>query len=321
MPRLPLIALLLHALLLVPGSADDLAPLPAPAWKLRPEVQVDSAGLFQDQLFALETTSTPLQRTRLADPPSPGQVLTLSGDQILSLLRQHNPDFAGPLTGAPQVRITRRTRTLPEPELLELLTATLQRDHVRDRGDLELRLARPWPPTPIPDEPFVLKVTDLPTLGVTPHFVVRFELLGSRERFADCQAVVQARVYREVLIARSSLKRGLPLARADLLLDRRDVLPLREPLEAAARFDDSLELTENVSPGSPLTTRSVRSRPVVRRGQLLDAVIQDGALNITLKVEVLEDGQAGQTVRVRNPLSRRELSGKVMNETTLLLSL
>lgn len=318
--RLHIVQFLLAVL--TSGMSIAEVPVTAPtSWKLRPDAQVDSAGVFLDQILTQDDPTVTDAHTRLADAPSLGQPCTLTRDQVLALVRRQNADFNGTIAGADRVRISRRTRTLAETELLELLTTALQQNHVRDRGELELRFARPWNPAQIPDEPFLLKVTELPTLGVTPNFIARFELVGGRERFAEWQAVLQARVWRDVLIARASTKRGQIITGADLAVERRDILALREPLEVGARNDDSLELVEMLSPGSPLTARSVRTRPLVRRGQFVDAVIQDGALNITLKVEVLEDGQAGQLVRVRNPLSRRELSGKVMNEQTVQIPL
>jgi flagella basal body P-ring formation protein FlgA len=49
--------------------------------------------------------------------------------------------------------------------------------------------------------------------------------------------------------------------------------------------------------------------------------VQDGVLNISMKVEVLEDGAPGQTVRARNVQSRRDLRGRVLDEKTILISL
>ena len=43
-------------------------------------------------------------------------------------------------------------------------------------------------------------------------------------------------------------------------------------------------------------------------------------MTISLKVEVLEEGAVGQSVRVRNPVSKREFRGKVQNEQTILVS-
>ena len=65
----------------------------------------------------------------------------------------------------------------------------------------------------------------------------------------------------------------------------------------------------------------MRLRPVVARGQTADAVVRDGAMLISLKVEVLEEGAPGQMVRVRNPQSRRELRGKVQDEKTIAITL
>ena len=38
------------------------------------------------------------------------------------------------------------------------------------------------------------------------------------------------------------------------------------------------------------TARSIKQRPVIKRGKTLDALVQDGTLQILVKVEALEDG-------------------------------
>ena len=71
----------------------------------------------------------------------------------------------------------------------------------------------------------------------------------------------------------------------------------------------------------PFVDDSIRARPLVLRGQMVEAVFQDGTLGISLMVETLEDGTLGQTVRVRNPKTKRELFGKVENEKTIRITL
>jgi flagella basal body P-ring formation protein FlgA len=85
--------------------------------------------------------------------------------------------------------------------------------------------------------------------------------------------------------------------------------------------DDSLEISENVQSEMPLLNRAVRVRPAILRGRIVEGLFQDGTLSISLKVETLEDGLVGQTVRVRNPKTKRELYGKVQNDQTVLISL
>jgi flagella basal body P-ring formation protein FlgA len=268
------------------------------------------------------TSRSDLSPIRLADAPAFGQTASLSRAQLAALREKAAPELAtNGWSGAAQIRVARRARLLNENELHDLLTATLQREVVKERGELELRFSRPWTAVQVPDEPLELKVLDLPASGVTPNFIVRFELVSGQDRVGPWQVVVQGRLMKDVLVARSNLKRGQSLAEADVTTERHDVISLREPLEPSALGEPGMELNESVSAGQSLLARSVRRRPVVQRGQLVDAVMFDGSLNITLKVEVLSDGLPGQTIRVRNPKTKREFYAKVQNDQTVLFSL
>ncbi len=290
-----------------------------PAFLLLPQAQVDSQGLFLSQVV---TSRAALPLIKLGAAPALGQTTTLTRAQIGELLQKAAPECAAAhWGGASQVRISRRLRLLGEAELKEQLTAVLQREYVKGKGELELRFARPWTAVNIPDEPFTLKIQDLPSNGLSANFIVRFELRAGEESVGSWPVPSQARVWREIWVARSTLRRGQLLTGADLAQERRDVLLLRDLLDTAATQDSTLELAENVPAGIALTVRSVRIRPLVHRGKVVEALVRDGALNISLKVEVLEDGIPGQTVRVRNLQSRREFYGKVHDEQTILVSL
>ena len=44
-----------------------------------------------------------------------------------------------------------------------------------------------------------------------------------------------------------------------------------------------------IEAGNTLLARDLKPRTVIHRGQIADGLLQDGALNIMMKVEVLED--------------------------------
>jgi flagella basal body P-ring formation protein FlgA len=297
---------------------------PGLACELRATAAVDSTGIYLHQLLARPIPGLPPESAHLAPAPGFGQAVVLSRDQLTALLGAAIPGWGVPYwSGAPSVRITRRARSLGEAELRDLLSATLQRDSVKDRGELELRLGRAWTPVWVPDEALGLKLLDLPAAGVSPNFIVRFELQSpsATDRLGPWQAVVQARVMKEILITRVPLRRGQGLQEGDFTLERRDVLALREPLDAATLRNPSLEVVEGVAAGQPLLARALRPRPVVQRGQMVDGLVRDGALQINLRVEVLADGLPGQIVRVRNPKTKREFYAKVQDEQSVLISL
>lgn len=232
-----------------------------------------------------------------------------------------SPQAAPTEPAATPPAVVPKERTLGESELLQLLTAALQEEYVGDRGELELRFIRPWDSIKVPGEPLTLKILEMPNAGVTTTFIVRFELHAGKRILGNWQAPVRAQIWREIWVAGSALRRGDRVATANITRERRDVLTIRSPLADFPEGDTTLELAEPLQAGSPLLARSVRVRPVVHRGQMADALVRDGALSVTTKVEVLEDGAPGQIVRARNPQSHRDLSGRVLNEQTILISL
>jgi len=246
-------------------------------------------------------------------------VLALAGGLGSTRLEAGEPAPAA--IAASPASVVQSTRTLTETDVLALLTATLQRDYVKDKGTLELAFTQPWTAITVPDGPLSVKILELPTAGVTSSFIIRFQLCTPQQNLGTRQATVQAHVWREVWEAHSALRRGQPLSGADVGRERCDVLNVREALADFTADDPSLELAEPVPAGIPLLARMIKPRTVIRRGQLTDALLQDGALSITTKVEALEDGALGQIIRARNPVSHRDLTGRVVDSRTILISL
>jgi len=291
------------------------------AFQLQAEAKVDGKGIFLTQLVAPALHAS-LPSLRLAPAPVLGQTMSLSRRQIIDLAKESCPDlnttnWSGPLT----VHISRRVRQLCETEAADMLRAALQHDYVGARGELEIHFSQPWQPATVPDEPVSLHLTEVPSAGVLPNLVAGFELWCGQERIASWQAPLQARIWRDTPVAHSPLMRGQLLREADITLERRDLLTQHEPCIPFPVTDASLEAVSSVQAGSPIWSRLTRDRPVLRRGQIVEGVFHEGPMTISLKVESLEDGALGQTVRVRNPKTRRELYGKIQNEDLVLIAL
>ncbi len=302
-------------------AAESTNAAPANALRLLSQATVDSQGVFLDQLVE-NGTENPALHLRVAAAPLFGQPLILTVSQVISAVRTQDVDLVkSAWSGAQKIRITRRARLLQEADVKDMLQAVLQRDYVRDRGDLEIFLTRAWTPVQVPDEALELKVVDAPVAGVNPSCLLRFELLAGRESVGKWQTSVQAKIWKEVWVAAGPLKRGQLLSANDLARDRRDVISLRDLLTEPPNDQCPIELVENLAAGAPVWMRSIRPRAIIHRGDLVDAVVQDGIMSVSLKVEVLEDGIFGQAIRVRNPETRRELRGKVQNEKTVVVPL
>jgi len=224
-------------------------------------------------------------------------------------------------TNSPAASAPAVPRRLEEEELRGLLLAALHRLRADDSAEWELTFTRPWTPVAVPEGPLCAEVVEPAVNRITPTCVLRFDLRAGRKLLGSWQAQIQAHLWSEVLVARSSLHRSQPLEPADFARERRDLLTLREPLFELPSHNAGYELAESVPAGSVLSAHAIRLKPVLLRGQLADAVIRDGTMMISLKVEVLEEGVPGQIVRVRNAQTHRELRGKVLDEQTIAIPL
>jgi flagella basal body P-ring formation protein FlgA len=302
------------------GQADGSAGSPEGPLRLtlNAEAQTGVEGIYLNQIVSVPA-GVSLPALKIGDAPPLGQVVWLTPTEIAARAGQ---TALGPLpptwAGAARVQVGRRARQLDEPALIELLTETLQPE-VANQGELELRPASPWKPVTVPDDPLTLKLVDFPANGLWPTFVVRFELAVGAERLGAWQTVVKARLFREVLVAQASLRRGQALSPGDFKRERRDVLQHRDALAELPLDWTGQELAQSLSAGTVLSGRALRLRPVIHRGEVVEAVLIDGSLHISLKVEAMEDGAPGQIVRARNLTTRKELRGKVRDEQTIVV--
>lgn len=306
--------LLLLASCLAGFAAESLGTL-----ELLPQVTVGSRGILLSDLVT-NKTDQPLPPVQLAVAPAIGRPMFLTRLQVADLLNKKAPELScSNIIGADRIKIVRAARIVTEALLKEMLTGVLQKEYVKDHGELELRFGRPWNNILVPDEALSVKIVEMPTTGVSPSFICRFELIAGNDTVGTYQQPSQAKVWKEIVVARSNLTRGQLVRDADLGLEKRDILNSRDYLTTVPLDDPYLELRENLPPGTQLTARSLRLRSIVKRGRQVDAMFQDDSLTIAVKAEALEDGVPGQIVRVRNLQSRREFKGKVQDEQTVVV--
>jgi len=316
---LPAWRVIVFFIILGGGFINSLQASSSPALQLAPVAEVTGDGVFLQQMV---TYSQPLPDLRLCDAPAVGATLALSRAQINDLLAAAYPTLMTTnWTGADTIRILRRSRTLNEADAIALLTSALQENYVKDEGKLELDFNEPWDAPVVPDEPLTVKILEVPTAGVAPLFIARFQLCTATETVGTWEMTLRAHVWRDVWVAHSDLLRGGLVADADVMRDRRDVLEVHEPLADFFPGDTSLELANSVPANRILMERDLKLRAVIHRGQVADAILQEGSLNISIKVQALEDGAPGQIIHALNPSSQRNLTGKVLDEHTIAISL
>jgi len=186
--------------------------------------------------------------------------------------------------------------------------------HLSLTGELKLSLSRPWSPLKLPAPDYSIVVAEWPTNGISGTFLVRVKISSDGELVADWLVPLQAQLWQDVWVANTRLERGQPLDRSLLASQKFDTLRERQPPISAQVDPSSLELTNSITAGRPLTRHDVSIRPIIRKGQIVEVSAQQGLLSITMKALALENGAVGDLIKLRNLESRREINGQIINE-------
>lgn len=198
--------------------------------------------------------------------------------------------------------------------------AALQRELVARysiEGDLKLSFLQPWKPLPISNAQDWKLVVDLaPNGGLTSTSQVRFHIESGGKTVGDWLLSVRAQIWRPIWFSTRRLDREK--SRTQLFVPKNfDILSEKLSFVPADTDLSVYEMAQTVSQERPLSWRDISLRPLVKKGQLVNVVVAEGALNISMKGISLGNGGAGEMVSVRNMDSRKEFSAKVININTV----
>lgn len=116
----------------------------------------------------------------------------------------------------------------------------------------------------------------------------------------------------DALVAARPLARGLALTAADFSHQRLDLAAL--PSAALTRPDQLVgrKLRYPVAAGTALHVALLEPAPLVRRGQTVTLLSGRPGFEVSVSAEALANGENGESVRVRNPATRRIVEGIVV---------
>lgn len=113
-----------------------------------------------------------------------------------------------------------------------------------------------------------------------------------------------------VVIAAGELRRGSVLTASDLNLTELDLAGVRNPCTDPAELIGK-QLKRTVRLGEPIDRTAVEFPPLIKRGELVTLTARRGALVLSATGVAREDGNAGQTITVRNNASQKDIQARV----------
>ena len=229
--------------------------------------------------------------------------------------------YVPPTSGNERIRIAppaakQTAQVVTEAEFLSRLEKELAKQFNAD-GELRVSLGRAWQAIRVPGEDWQISVPDLPMGGLSKSFLVRVKISASERVWFDQQVVVQAQLWKPVLVATRRLERGQPLDSSAAEIQTQDVLRERVPLIPAGTKLENQEVLQAVAEGRPLTCKDIALAPLVRKGAVVEVVAGDGKLSISMKGMAMGTGGMGDAITVRNMDTRKDFQARVVDRNSV----
>jgi len=297
----------------LPAQADEAAPAVSDMLTLRDRIMVDADVVRLADLFE-ETLSD--GDIAVAQAPRPGQTMTLDARFLQQVARAYRLDWK-PASKYQKVVIGRMSQRITAPmvrgaiadSLTERLGGESDLDVALDGGDLEF---------------------DLPTDVENSIAVSAINFDPASNRFAavlvapaDGPPVIQRNVFGTVFeMAQVPVPKHLISAGAIIAADDLEWQPVHLARLSGNSLTDAEQLVGRMAKrplkaGQVLRTSDVAVSPIIRKNDLIRLVVRSGQMTLSVQGKALQDAAMGQTVRVINVNSNRQLSGTVVDAGTV----
>jgi len=294
--------------MLLPATADALEV------RFQPKAQVDGQRIRLGEIASLkpESASHRLADTPLFDAPQGGEIEVYKAATLKAYVLDAVPSGTSiSWSGAEKVAVHRHGRLIKGEDVARLVESYLQ--------DMEGELAAThlaFSPENFPD-PFTVERGEL-THEVIPsnedvvgsrYFIVRFRLDGRLVRNVTVRGDLDATA--PVVTAARDLDRGTRLGKDDLELREKDITRSGEfftSLDKAA----GKRVKRDIDAGDIVEHRKVARPILVKRGEVVTMEASRGALVLMAKGVARSKGKEGETIKVRNTGSQKEILCEVV---------
>ena len=259
-----------------------------------------------------------VRRVVMGQSPPAGQERLLYGRHIVARLKQHGlPVNDLELHTPAKIRVTRASRHLPSREIEAVVMQAIHSRMPWDRQQATIRLLRGIKPVVLSAGPVHTEVS-FPVhndfLGPT-SFTVSFRVDGNLEKRLYGTATIE--VTQDIVTTVRPLDRGAIITEADIHLTQ--VSLSRLPRRVLMHPEDVIgkRTKRTLQAQAMIHAYEVENLPLVRRGDAILILVESPTLTVTTVGEALEAGHRGDTIRVRNVMSRREVRAVVVDRKTV----
>lgn len=256
--------------------------------------------------------SQKLQRIVIGRAPLPGRSLTASKSLIVSRLRPHIDPNLLEFPGNIQTTIHRAALRVPGEDIEHAVKDYIQQQ--MDLNDYKVKILSPVRDIFLPKGELAFDVKPLGNHkkeGGNRTYKVSFRIDGKDAKTVTVRTYIK--VYKQVVMARHTIKANQRIQPTDLVIQRRNVdrLPQQYITDATSLVGQVAKRA--INPKEVFKQNAVEAPAVISRGDTLQIVFETQGLRLSAPGVALDKGAIGQKISVRNIKSNKVVFAQVIN--------
>ena len=291
-----------------------------------PEAQVQGPQIILGDVAEIQgepaDTVARMRQVLLGQAPPAGVERLLSKSTLVTQLKHQGLwTQALQFQGALQSRVTRASQRLEPQHMETVVRQALSRRPPQTTQPTSIRDIRGLRPVFVPLGPVQYEVT-LPgrhrLLGPT-SFTLTIQVAGKVAKQLHGTATIA--------VAQEVVRLVRPVAQGEIITAdavSRTQVPVTQPLrQVMIQPEDVIgkHARRSLAGNAPLSTQDVTAVTVVRRGDMVRIVLESPLIKVSTPGEALEAGKPGDTIRVKNTSSNREVRAQVIDKQTVRIPL
>lgn len=240
--------------------------------------------------------------TELFPSPPIGRTIVYSSQYVRQIILMKLPSLAKDreITAPDKITFIRRSQVILNNELISMI-----------KEQLNLRDVEPL--SSVPD--IILPEGDLKTemkllsSGNSRVIVVKVSFFVDGKNVKTVNLSLKTSIKRIVYVASKFIQKGVIITE-DMITEK--VIENDVPYSIVSREEIIGKITTRaIYPGQIITSSYIAEEPLVKKNQEVEVIRRIDNLTITTVFIALQDGYLGQTIRLRNPISFKEVLGTV----------
>lgn len=264
------------------------------------------------------STVSRVRQIVIGQSPPAGEERNVHGGYIITRLKQHGLyDDDVVVEGPEKIRITRAFQRIESREVETAVRRAMQQHMTWDPKQTTVHELRGVEAVLLPPGPVEYDVTfplNSDFLGPT-SFTVAFRVAGNVEARQYGTAYID--VTQDVVTTARPIARNEIIEAADVRLTRMNMARVSQQVHRRAEDVVGKRARRSLHANTVIHTHEVENLPTVQKGDMVLMLAESALLKVSTMGEALESGMRGDTIRIRNITSNREVRAIIVDKKTV----